>query len=94
MWEHFTKVTVSGKTLAQCKKCGHQQAGKAQRLISHHAKCSLDDSSPATPTPVSQKRQRSQSPPRKRQAVAAPEIDRHIVKTNGYTKSTLDSEIC
>lgn len=86
------KHMLSAKSVAQ-------QAAKAQRLVTHHEKCSppqhpedqTDESS--TPTPLTVKRQRPESPPRKRQCVAFPDMTNHVVRTSGQDKSLLDVEI-
>ena len=48
VWENFNKIELDGKILAKCKRCGHQQSNKVQRMKSHAAKCF--ETLPAEPT--------------------------------------------
>ena len=42
VWEFFPLVAVGKKKYAKCKKCGHQQANNASRMMAHHQKCTDD----------------------------------------------------
>lgn len=39
IWESFYKLSVDGKTVAKCKKCGNIQSNKAARMKAHVSSC-------------------------------------------------------
>lgn len=39
IWESFYKLSVDGKTVAKCKKCGKIQSNKAARMRAHVSRC-------------------------------------------------------
>ena len=39
IWVSFYKLSVDGKTVAKCKKCGNIQSNKAARMRAHVSRC-------------------------------------------------------
>lgn len=115
IWEHFTKFSKDKKSYAKCNYCGNEQLAKADRAKLHFAKCTQrdmlnnvispeNDANNQTPYShdipnTSHKRDRSASPPRKRQAVPVtctsvqPNLNGTIFKTTAKVKTDIDNQL-
>lgn len=45
IWEHFAELECDGKVEAKCKKCGHKQSVKVNRMKDHFKRCSRSEAS-------------------------------------------------
>ncbi|GFT38680.1 hypothetical protein NPIL_229761 [Nephila pilipes] len=45
IWDSFQRLSVNGKIVAKCKKCGHMQSNEVARMKVHVSNCAKKSSS-------------------------------------------------